>query len=68
LINIKNKYAFRNLSDFIFTWEITGDGNVVKPADLRMFNSAPGESMQVNFDPKIKPEAGVEYFLNKSHT
>ncbi len=63
VVNIKNKYAFRNLSDFIFTWEITGDGNVIKTGRFDNVNSAPGESVRVNFDSKIKPEAGVEYFL-----
>ncbi len=63
LINIKNKYAFRNLSDFSFTWEITGNGDVIKTGRFNNVQAVPGESVQVNYDPKINAEAGVEYFL-----
>jgi beta-galactosidase len=64
LVNIKNKYAFRNLSDFNFTWEITGDGNLVNTGRFENINAAPGEIVQAGFDSKINAEAGVEYFLN----
>ncbi|HDR50753.1 MAG TPA: DUF4981 domain-containing protein, partial [Mariniphaga anaerophila] len=64
VINIKNKYAFRNLSDFNFPWEITGDGNVVKSGTLDGIEALPGEIVPVNIDVSLNAEPGVEYFLN----
>jgi beta-galactosidase len=64
VINIKNKYAFRNLSDFNFPWEITGDGNVVKSGTLDGIEALPGEVVPVNIDVSLNAEPGVEYFLN----
>ncbi|MBW6537558.1 MAG: DUF4981 domain-containing protein, partial [Mariniphaga sp.] len=63
IINIKNKYAFRNLSDFNFSWEITGDGNVVKSGNLEGIEAQPGEVVPANIDVSLNPEPGVEYFL-----
>lgn len=64
VINIKNKYAFRNLSNFSFTWEITGDGNVVKSGTLDEIEALPGEVVPANIDVSLNAEPGVEYFLN----
>lgn len=64
VINIKNKYAFRNLSDFNFSWEITGDGNVIKSGQLEGIEALPGDVVQASVDVSFNPEAGVEYFLN----
>lgn len=64
VINIKNKYAFRNLSDFNFTWEITGDGEVIKSGQLEGISALPGEFVPATIDVSLNPEPGVEYFLN----
>lgn len=64
IINIKNKYAFRNLSDFNFTWEITGDGKIIKSGQLDGIDALSGEVVPANIDISLNPEAGVEYFLN----
>jgi beta-galactosidase len=63
-IEIKNKYAFLNLSTFDFSWEIVGDGQVVKNGTFSNVNLEPGQTSVVNFDNKFEPVAGVEYFLN----
>ncbi|MFW6289329.1 MAG: beta-galactosidase small subunit family protein, partial [Mariniphaga sp.] len=68
LLNIKNKYAFRNLTDFDFSWEITGNGNVVKTGRFDNVQASPGEVVQVSFDPEINPETGVEYFITVKAT
>jgi beta-galactosidase len=62
-IEIKNKYAFLNLSAFDFSWEIVGDGQVVKNGTFSDINLEPGQTSIVTFDNKIEPAAGVEYFL-----
>lgn len=63
-IEIKNKYAFLNLSTFDFSWEIVGDGQVVKNGTFSDVNLEPGQTLVVSFDNKFEPVAGVEYFLN----
>lgn len=63
-IEIKNKYAFLNLSTFDFRWEIVGDGQVVKNGVFSDINLDPGQVSVVSFDNKFEPVAGVEYFLN----
>ena len=62
-IEIKNKYAFLNLSAFDFSWEIVGDGQVVKNGSLAEINLEPGQTAVVMIDNKIEPVAGVEYFV-----
>ena len=63
IVEIKNKYAFLNLSEFDVSWDITGDGKVVANGKLGDFNLEPGKSLNVTVDEKFDPEAGVEYFL-----
>ena len=64
VISIENKYAFINLSAFDFVWEVTADGKIVDSGDLGSIDLAPGESKKVTIDFDVKPEAGVEYFMN----
>ncbi len=63
-IEIKNKYAFLNLSTFDFSWEIVGDGQVVKNGTFSDVNLEPEQTLVVSFDNQFEPVAGVEYFLN----
>lgn len=62
-ISIHNKYAFTPLSDFDFSWEVTGDGVVVSSGDLSVSDGAPGEVVKVKCDFSIDPQPGAEYFL-----
>jgi beta-galactosidase len=64
LINIKNNYAFRNLSCFNFYWEIIGDGKVINSGEAGNVNTKPEESTAFKIDSYPEPEQGVEYFLN----
>jgi beta-galactosidase len=68
VVNIQNKHAFRNLSDFNFTWEITGDGEVIKSGQLEEITALPGEVVPATIDVSLNPEPGVEYFLNLKAT
>ncbi len=63
-INIKNKYAFRNLSDFEFSWEITGNGITLKSGKFENIDAMPDETVPVKVDVAINPEPGTEYFIN----
>ena len=64
VISIQNKYAFLNLSNFNFSWEITGDGAAVASGKLNDINLEPGESQNVSLNYTVNPEPGIEYFLN----
>jgi beta-galactosidase len=62
-VSIKNKYAFLNLSNFNFEWEIVGDGIIVDSGKLADLNLEPDQSANVNIPVKVQAEAGVEYFM-----
>src|SRR5690606_3368936 len=51
-------------SDFNFSWEIVGDGEVINSGHFENIDAAPGETVRAEFNPGIKAEAGVEYFIN----
>jgi beta-galactosidase len=63
-ISIKNKYAFLNLSDFDFVWEVIGDGVLIDNGKLDDLDLAPDESENITIDFSVEPQPGVEYFLN----
>jgi len=63
VISVQNKYAFLNLSEFNFEWEVTGDGSVVEKGELANMELPPGESKEVDINFAVEPEPGVEYFL-----
>ncbi len=63
-ISIKNKYAFLNLSDFDFVWEVIGDGVLIDNGKLDDLDLAPNESENITIDFSVEPQPGVEYFLN----
>lgn len=62
-VSIKNKYAFLNLSNFNFEWEIIGDGKIVDSGKLADLSLEPDQSENVTIPVKVQAEAGVEYFL-----
>ncbi|HPT31639.1 MAG TPA: glycoside hydrolase family 2 TIM barrel-domain containing protein [Prolixibacteraceae bacterium] len=62
-IAILNKYAFRNLSDFDFSWEVTGDGKVVASGKFAPLSANPNEEVRVKPEFSIDPQPGTEYFL-----
>jgi beta-galactosidase len=66
VFSIKNKYAFRNLSDFNFEWNVTANGETIKSGKFENINLNPGDSENVTVDVSLQPEPGVEYFLNVS--
>lgn len=64
-IVIHNKYAFTNLTEFTFHWQVVGDGTVIANGMIPELALSPDESVVVSLgyqQPEVKP--GVEYFLN----
>lgn len=64
LISIRNKYAFKNLSDFDFIWEIYGDGSLIENGRLDDKNIEPGDSLIVKIPSTFIPQKGTEYYLS----
>lgn len=66
IIEVYNKYAFIDLSNFDISYEVVGDGEVVKKGNVEVSDLAPYKRKRIQLDVAIKPVAGVEYFLNIS--
>ena len=65
-LEILNRFAFTDLSEYSLIWNVTADGDVVNSGKLDGFNAAPGEAVTVELG-KTMPEKtvnGAEYFLN----
>jgi len=63
-LTITNKYAFTNLYEFKFNWEIQEDGLTIKEGSFYQVNLNPGESKLVPIDMDFKKKINSEYFLN----
>ncbi len=65
-IEIQNKFAFTNLSEFEISWTITADGSIIQEGKLDELNLSPSASAKIKIDYSIDPQPGTEYFLNLS--
>lgn len=63
-IEIINKHAFTNLSEFNFNWEVVADGQVLKSGVINDFDLAPKASKKVKLDVAVDAQPATEYFLN----
>ena len=63
-VEVRNAYAFMNLSAFRIAWELLADGHTVEVGEMDSPAAAPGQSVKVNvpFNAEIGPDA--EYLLN----
>ncbi len=66
LIDIKNWYFFRDLSNYKFNWEILENGYIVETGSISEMKIAPQtiKTIKIPFETKLK--TGAEYFLNIS--
>ncbi len=64
IVKIENKYGFINLDKFDFTYEIKGNGKVVKSGNIEGVALAPDQSEAFNLDVNFTEEPNTEYFLN----
>ena len=65
LVRIRNKYHFTDLKDFLFRWDLEGNGHRIASGTVDGVGLAPQEEgiFQAGFPP-IDEEPGTEYFLN----
>ena len=63
-LRIRNGYRFRSLGFLDFTWQVTGDGELVAEGAFKGVDVPPGSAIgKVIRLPKIEAVAGQEYFL-----
>ena len=64
LINIKNWYFYRDLSNYKFSWNIIADGKIVENGVLSNIAILPQETKAFTVPFKTKFKKNTEYFLN----
>jgi len=67
-IELVNKHAFTNLSDYDVTWEVVADGRVVKSGKAAGLNVAPKTAKKVKLNVTVDATPATEYFLNIAAT
>ncbi len=63
IIEIENKYGFINLNLFAFSYEIKGNGKVVRSDSIANVNLAPDKRKNYTLALDFVPEKNTEYFL-----
>jgi beta-galactosidase len=64
IINITNEFAFTNLKDIKFTWEIIRNGEKIKQGDFSVVSSPlSNQDIMLNL-PDVEVSEGNEYYLN----
>lgn len=64
IISIENKYDFIALDKFNITYEVKGEGKLISSGTIIDVNLSPDEKENYTINLDLKPEAGIEYFLN----
>jgi beta-galactosidase len=66
-IEICNRYDFKGLDDVELVWTVTGDGQKIAEGFIHPLDVPPHSTKTITTPlPRIRPGAGVEYFLNIS--
>ncbi|WP_347175083.1 glycoside hydrolase family 2 TIM barrel-domain containing protein [Polaribacter uvawellassae] len=68
IINIKNWYFYRDVSNYTFSWNIIADGKVVEKGNLKNVAVLPQETKAFTIPFKTKLKENTEYFLNINAT
>lgn len=61
-LKIKNKYFFKDLSNFYLEWQLMKDGQVVQKKTIRQFNVNPQDSVEISI-PYGAIDSTAEYYL-----
>ncbi|MEE9362918.1 MAG: glycoside hydrolase family 2 TIM barrel-domain containing protein [Cellulophaga sp.] len=64
IVNIKNWYFFKDLSNYKINWEILANGMLVENGSVTSIEVAPQQTTAVTIPFTTTIESGVEYFLN----
>ena len=66
MIDIKNWYFFRDLSNYKLNWEVIANGDVVESGSINDLDYAAQTKKAITIPFKTQFKDGVEYFLNVS--
>ncbi|KVV15733.1 glycoside hydrolase family 2 TIM barrel-domain containing protein [Flavobacterium sp. TAB 87] len=66
IVDIKNWYFFRDLSNYKLNWEVIANGEVVESGTIDALDIAPQTIKAVRIPFTTQFKTGVEYFLNVS--
>ena len=64
LVDIKNWYFFRDLTNYNLNWELIANGKVVETGAIKDINTLPQETKTIKIPFNTNLNSGVEYFLN----
>lgn len=64
IINIKNWYFFRDLSNYKLNWEIIANGKVIEDGTISNINVAPQQTKAFTIPFNTNLQSGIEHFLN----
>jgi len=64
ILQITNKFFFKNLSNVRLNWEITENGKVVRSGIVSQLNVTPQQTTDVSLFLQYNQKEGKEYFLN----
>lgn len=64
---ITNKFRFTNLSKYVFNYEVTANGKIIRSGELPVLNIEPEQSKAVTINrDNLEAKPGVEYFVTIS--
>lgn len=63
-VNVRNAYAFTDLSDFRIAWELLADGHTVEVGEMESPAAAPGQSISLNVPFSTVIGTDAEYMLD----
>ncbi len=63
-IEVVNKHSFTNLSEFVFSYEVIADGQVLKSGKIDNLDVAPRSGTKIKIDVAVDTKPQTEYFLN----
>jgi beta-galactosidase len=66
-IHVKNKYYFRDLSNYTLHWELIEDGKPVKSGTIESLAVLPQQTAEFRIPVKYNREPDKEYFLNVNY-
>jgi beta-galactosidase len=66
IVEVKNGYYFRDLSNFSLKWILLENGKQARSGAIQSIEALPGKAVVLDLGLNLSPRAGVEYYLQVS--
>jgi len=66
LVEIRNGYFFRDLSNYLIRWTLLENGKKAKSGEIKSVDAPPGKAAVINLGLSVSHAVGVELYLNLS--